>query len=116
MTSGNVLPSVLLALFLATGLDSVGVLSVRQTTPRAGLQLVLVTLSDPSDCLDHLSDAFESSLHLRGLAENARSSLLRFSARSRVAIESVRAGLEQKLNRAVSGAISAERPGPSRYE
>ncbi len=67
MTSGNIFPAGLLILFLATGTDVMDVQSVRSNIARADLYLVLVSLSD----------AFESSLHLRGFAEDARASLLR---------------------------------------
>ncbi len=90
MTSGNLFPAGLLVLFLATGIDLIDVQSFRQTTPRASLHIVLVTLSAPSDSMGHLSDAFESSLHLRGLAEDARSSLLRLADRAAVEIELLR--------------------------
>ncbi len=94
MTSGNVFPAMLLVLFLATGTDFVDVLSFGQSTPRADLRIVLVTLSDPSDSMGHLSDAFESSLHLRAFAEDARSSLLRLADRAQVAIESIRVTID----------------------
>jgi len=94
MTSGNLLPAGLLLLFLATGVDLMDVRSFRQTTPEASLHIVLVTLSDPCDSMGHLSDAFESSLYLRRLTENARSSLLRLTDRAEIAVESLRVRLE----------------------
>jgi len=70
MTSGNIFPAGLLILFLATGTDFMDVQSVRSNIARADLHLVLVSLSD----------ACESSLHLRSSAEDARSSLLRLAS------------------------------------
>jgi len=69
MTSGNLFPAALLVLFLATRVDFLGV---------------------QSTSIEHLSDAFESGLYLRGLAEDTRSSLLRFADRADFAIECVR--------------------------
>jgi len=100
MSGGNLLPAGLLVLFLATGLDFVDVQSFTQTTPRPGLQVVLVTLSDPSDSIGQLSDAFESRLQLGGLAEDARSSLLRLAAKAEAFIESARVRVEIQVSRA----------------
>ena len=88
MTRGNIIPAALLVVFLATGIDLPGVQSHGSTTPRADLRVVLVSLSD----------AFESSLHLRGFAEDAQSSLLRLNERVETEIESIKVRLESRLN------------------